>query len=52
MEQLVGQRCQSDGCNATEDLDFCEDPFLAEVHDDHTRFWLCVKCWEASADDI
>jgi hypothetical protein len=36
----------------SEDLDYCTDPFLEEIHGDTTRFWLCYRCWEDSAHDI
>ena len=43
--------CESCGKKG-EDVDYCEDPFAAEIHDDHTQVWLCEKCWQNAADDI
>jgi hypothetical protein len=29
-----------------------EDPFLAEVHDEHVDIWVCDHCLQELADDI
>lgn len=28
------------------------DPYAEEIHDDHSKMWICRTCWEESAWEI
>lgn len=34
------------------DMGEVEDPFRAEVYNEHVREWFCTTCYESAADDI
>jgi len=34
------------------DVTFDENPFAAEINDDHTKVWMCGECRSNSAGDI
>lgn len=39
-------------CGVKEHLHWVEDPFRAEILDDHTEMWLCDACIDSSCQDI
>jgi hypothetical protein len=47
-------KCIKCGCSNTKEnpVTFGEDPFAAEINDDHTEVWECDDCRRESADDI
>lgn len=47
-ELLVCSNCGQ----AKPDVELTEDPFNAEINDDHTLVLLCNKCCEESMADI
>jgi len=46
--------CYSCGCKNTEEnpVRFQEDPYSAEIHDNHTMHWMCTNCSIQSSQDI
>jgi hypothetical protein len=39
-------------CGATENVEFCENPYESDLNGDHTKHWMCVDCIRESADEL
>lgn len=44
------RRCSN--CRRVRPCRFRENPFLADVHNDKTRAWLCDECVQMLAEEI
>jgi hypothetical protein len=44
------RRCRS--CRQVRACVYSEDPFSAEIRNNHTKVWLCDNCWRQSKEDI
>ena len=47
-------KCSNCGCSNTKENPVYkdEDPYQAEINDDHTEIWECMECRDDSAGDI
>ncbi len=39
-------------CNGTQEVRFQEDPYDADVNEDHTKHFICETCRQERSDDI
>ena len=45
------RKCEG-GCGEVKECEYAEDPYSAEINDDHTPEWECADCRSNHADDI
>lgn len=39
-------------CGSKDNTVFVSDPYLSDIHEDHTKRWLCESCIDESMADI
>ena len=39
-------------CGSNKNVEFTEDPYDADINDDHSKHFICGDCYEKAADDI
>ena len=50
-EKEIGEECEYCG-HKGDDVEFQENPFDAEIHNDHTEHWICDQCYGNLLGDI